>query len=146
MEKCGGKIYVVGNTVLDNLVGIDTSYGNEVLVTMHRRENHNIMDKWFSELNCIAGKHKELKFTIPLHPNPNVTKHKNLLSNFNVVDPLPYNEMVNKIAKCKMLISDSGGIQEESSFLNKRVIVCRKHTERQESVGKHSNMCPSPEL
>ena len=144
MEKCGGKIYIVGNTVLDNLVGIDTSYGDEVLVTMHRRENHNIMSQWFNELNSIAGDNKDLKFTIPLHPTPNVKKHAKLLTNFNIVDPLPYDKMIDKISKCKMLISDSGGIQEESSFLNKKVIVCRKYTERQESVGKHSIMCSEP--
>ena len=52
--------------------------------------------------------------------------------------------MIKEISKCRFLISDSGGIQEESSFLNKKVIVCRKITERPESVGKHSFMCREP--
>ena len=52
--------------------------------------------------------------------------------------------MINEISKCIFLISYSGGIQEESSFLNKKVIVCRKVTERPESVGKHSFMCGEP--
>jgi UDP-N-acetylglucosamine 2-epimerase (non-hydrolysing) len=143
-EKAPGQIFVVGNTVLDNLVGVNTNYGDEVLVTMHRRENHDIMHDWFSEINKIAEDYGEIKFTIPLHPNPNVQKHKGLLSNLNIIEPLSYDEMVKRIANCKMLISDSGGIQEESSFLNKKVIVCRKYTERQESVGTHSIMCPQP--
>jgi len=144
LENCKGKIFIVGNTVLDNLVGVETEYGNEVLVTMHRRENHAIMDKWFMELNKIASEYTDLAFTIPIHPNPNVKKHQHLLSRFNIIDPLPYDEMIQRIAKCRMIISDSGGIQEESSFLNKKVIVCRKYTERQESVGAHSIMCKAP--
>ena len=45
---------------------------------------------------------------------------------------------------CRFIISDSGGIQEEASFLNKKVIVCRKFTERTESIGGHSILCKSP--
>jgi len=46
--------------------------------------------------------------------------------------------------KCRLLISDSGGVQEEASFFNKRVIVCRKVTERTESIGTHSFLCDKP--
>ena len=53
--------------------------------------------------------------------------------------------MIDRISKCRFLISDSGGIQEESSFLNKKVIVCRKWTERTESIGIHSVMCEDPQ-
>tara|TARA_R110002020_G_scaffold14313_6_gene50853 strand:- start:27414 stop:28400 length:987 start_codon:yes stop_codon:yes gene_type:complete len=144
LEKCEGEIFVVGNTVLDNLVGVETEYGDEVLVTMHRRENHPIMREWFNSINNIAKNNRDLKFTIPLHPNPSVMKHKNLLSSLNVVAPLEYNEMINRMSKCRFFISDSGGIQEEGSFLNKKVIVCRKWTERPESIGTHSVLCKSP--
>ena len=144
-EKCIGDNYVVGNTVLDNLVDVETSYGDEVIVTMHRRENHSIMHDWFKQINDLAIENNNLKFIIPLHPNPNVQKHKSILTNVNVIDPLPYDDMIDKISKCRFLISDSGGIQEESSFLNKKVIVCRKWTERTESIGVHSIMCESPD-
>ena len=143
-EKINGDSIVVGNTVLDNLVGIQNEYGNKVLVTMHRRENHHNMDEWFKEINQLAIDNPELKFEIPLHPNPNVKKHKDLLTHVSVVSPFDYNTMIKEISKCRFLISDSGGIQEESSFLNKKVIVCRKITERPESVGKHSFMCGEP--
>ena len=145
MEKVRGESVVVGNTVLDNLVGVESSYGNKVLVTMHRRENHHNMDKWFKEINQLAIDNPELNFEIPLHPNPNVKKHKNILTHVNVVSPFSYETMIKEISECKFLISDSGGIQEESSFLNKKVIVCRKITERPESVGKHSFMCGEPQ-
>ena len=144
-EKCAGEKYVVGNTVLDNLLDVQTSYGNEILVTMHRRENHNIMDQWFMQMNNLAANNSDLKFTIPLHPNPNVQKHKHLLTNFNIIEPLAYDDMIQKIANCRFIVSDSGGIQEEASFLNKKVIVCRKFTERTESLGGHSILCRKPE-
>jgi UDP-N-acetylglucosamine 2-epimerase len=57
-EKVTGKIFVVGNTVLDNIVDLKdkTNYGNDVLITLHRRENHDIMDKWIESLNKITEK------------------------------------------------------------------------------------------
>jgi len=143
-DHCTGDKYVVGNTVLDNLRGITTTYGKEILVTMHRRENHSIMHDWFRTMNEIAAANGDLQFTIPLHPNPNVQKHKHLLTNFNIIDPLNYKEMIDRIANCRFIVSDSGGIQEEASFLNKRVIVCRKFTERTESLGGHSILCKGP--
>jgi len=143
-EKVRGDSVVVGNTVLDNLLGIESTYGDKVLITMHRRENHHNMDEWFKEINQLAIDNPELNFEIPLHPNPNVKKHKDILTHVNVVSPFDYNTMIKEISECKFLISDSGGIQEESSFLNKKVIVCRKITERPESVGKHSFMCGEP--
>ena len=143
-EKINGESVVVGNTVLDNLVGVQNEYGDKILVTMHRRENHHNMDEWFKQINQLAIDNPELKFEIPLHPNPNVKKHKDLLTHVSVVYPFDYDTMIKEISECRFLISDSGGIQEESSFLNKKVIVCRKITERPESVGKHSFMCGEP--
>jgi len=143
-EGVFGESVLVGNTVLDNLVGIKTKYNDKVLVTMHRRENHINMSNWFESINQLAKDNPELKFEIPLHPNPNVKKHKDLLTHVNVVSPFDYDTMIKEISECRFLISDSGGIQEESSFLNKKVIVCRKITERPESVGKHSFMCGEP--
>lgn len=137
-EKVNGDIYVVGNTVLDNLVNIETSYSNEIIITMHRRENHNIMKKWFISLDEIAKKHPEYSFVFPPHPNPNVQKHLNLLKNIKIVEPIPYNDFVHRLANSRMIITDSGGIQEESSFFKKKCIVCRRHTERPEGLGTFS--------
>ena len=53
-EKVQGSVHVVGNTVLDNLLGVETSYTNKVLITMHRRENHANLDKWFTVFEKIA--------------------------------------------------------------------------------------------
>jgi UDP-N-acetylglucosamine 2-epimerase (non-hydrolysing) len=144
-ENCVGETHLVGNTVLDNLVDQDSSYGDEVLVTMHRRENLELMPMWFTTLNAIATDNPNLKFICPLHPNPEIQKHKGLLSNVEIIEPLPYEEMIEKIATCRFIITDSGGIQEEASFFNKKCIICRKQTERTETLGVTSYLCHYPE-
>jgi len=143
-EKVPGKCYVVGNTGLDNINKEGCVYGNKVLITMHRRENHNLMHLWFTVLSNIAKKYSDLEFIIPLHPNPNIQKHKHLLKNINVIDPITHEDCIKLMKECRFIISDSGGIIEESSFLNKKMIVCRTSTERPESLGVHSFLCPSP--
>lgn len=144
-EKVSGKTFVVGNTVLDNLIDLKekSNYGNDVLVTLHRRENHDIMDQWFLELNKISKKYPDLNFILPIHPNPNVQKHKNLLDKkIKVIDPLSHNNLIRVLLNCKFVITDSGGIQEEATFLNKKSIVCRKTTERPEGIGTgHLFLC-----
>ena len=145
-EKVSGKVHVVGNSVLDNLVDFgDPSYENFVLITLHRRENHHIMEEWFSELNDLARKNSDLEFILPIHPNPNVQKWKHLLTKVRVVEPLEHTDMVYHIKKCKFIISDSGGLQEEGSFFNKKVIVCRTTTERPEGLHTgHLHLCKTP--
>ena len=143
-ELCGGKKFVVGNTSLDNIKDVNTSYTDTVLITLHRRENHTIIKEWFNEISKIALKHKDIKFILPIHPNPNVQKHKHLLKGVEVIDPLEHSKLIEILANCKTAITDSGGIQEEASYFNKKIIVCRKVTERQESTNIHSYICNSP--
>jgi UDP-N-acetylglucosamine 2-epimerase (non-hydrolysing) len=110
------------------------SYDNKVLVTLHRRENHYWMDQWFNELENLANTYPELEFILPIHPNPNVQKHKHILNKVKVIDPLTHPKLLQILTKCKLVISDSGGLQEEGSFFNKKVIVCRTTTERPEAI------------
>jgi UDP-N-acetylglucosamine 2-epimerase (non-hydrolysing) len=144
-ENVKGEIYVTGNTGLDNICKEGCEYGNKVLITMHRRDNHELMNEWFTEIEKIANKYLDIEFLIPLHPNPNVQKHKYIFNKVKVVEPMTHEELIGYIKKCKFVISDSGGLQEECSFLNKKIIVCRKTTERPESVGIHSFMCETPD-
>lgn len=146
-EKVNGICHVVGNTVLDNLLEYKNKceYTNKVLVTLHRRENHRWMDEWFTELNNIAKENPDLEFILPIHPNPNVQKHRDILTHVNVIEPLNHSELLELLVKVKFVISDSGGLQEEGSFFNKKVIVCRKTTERPEGIDTgHLYMCESP--
>lgn len=143
-ERTPGKIHIVGNTVLDNIPDLSISYGSKILITMHRRENHDIMESWFSELEKLAIMNPHLQFVFPIHPNPKVKEHARVLKNVKVVDPLPHRELLQLISECRFVITDSGGIQEESSFLKKKSIVCRKATERVEGLGSFSFLCAQP--
>jgi UDP-N-acetylglucosamine 2-epimerase (non-hydrolysing) len=140
------RAYLTGNTVLDNLIGLTPVVENKVLVTMHRRENHKRIKEWFRTINDLAIENPDLEFVLPLHPNPNVSKYRFQLKNVTVVDPLSYGDCLDFIRTCKVIITDSGGIQEESSFLKKKCIVCRKTSERAEGVGTFAFMCPHPNM
>jgi UDP-N-acetylglucosamine 2-epimerase (non-hydrolysing) len=144
-EVVPGEIHIVGNTVLDNLVNIEPHKENHIVVTMHRRENHDIMDKWFSALDVIARQYPDLEFILPIHPNPNVYKLRDTLQHVKVVEPMGYEEFTKLLSTSRFVITDSGGLQEESSFFRKKCIVCRKTTERVEGMGVFSTLCTSPE-
>jgi UDP-N-acetylglucosamine 2-epimerase (non-hydrolysing) len=135
--------YVVGNTGLDNLLQYKDKceYGNTVLIEMHRRENENKFKDYFIEIEKLANKFKNLSFIFPMHPNPIVQKHKNVFKTVNIIEPLDHNKFLEELIKCKIVITDSGGLQEECSFFNKRCIVCRTFTERPESVGNSTLLC-----
>lgn len=145
-EKLVGDIHVVGNTVLDNLLPYkeECEYTNKVLITMHRRENHDTLDTWFYTINEIAKENPDLEFIIPLHPNPKVQKCKKWLTDVKIINPLSHKELIKLLVKTRIVITDSGGIQEECSFFNKKTLVCRKITERTESVGTTSFMVKHP--
>ena len=140
-ENVNGEIYVVGNTGLDNINKDGCFYNNQVLVTLHRRDNLEIIDKWFEEIENIANKYPEIEFMIPIHQNPDIFKHKNIFKKVKVVEPLNHEDLIEYVKKCKFVISDSGGLQEECCYLNKKIIVCRKTTERHEILGINSIMC-----
>ena len=147
LNKNKSSVYVVGNTAMDNLVDYDDSdtTNNVVFITMHRRENHKFMDQWFTEINNLAKQNPRLKFVIPLHPNPNVTKCRHLLTNADVLLPLSHAECIEYIRHARMIITDSGGIQEEASWFHKPCIVCRQFTERKASLGAGgARLCRTP--
>ena len=119
-ELVRGKTFIVGNTVLDNLNNIKTSYGNKILITLHRRENFPIIADFFKQISELAKENPDLEFILPIHPNPEVQKYKHLLTNVNVIQPLQYDQLIDILKDTKLVITDSGGIQEECSFLNKK--------------------------
>jgi len=142
LERAGARnIHLVGNTIVD-AVGIiqeehnipNIALSNDVLVTLHRRENHEIMDKLFEEINQVALRHPDLRVTLPLHPNPNVQKHRGLLvaPNIRVIKPVGYLDMLRMVASSWFVVTDSGGLQEECSCFNKKVLIARGTTERPE--------------
>jgi UDP-N-acetylglucosamine 2-epimerase len=146
-ERVLGQIHVVGNTVLDNLIDYKEKceYTDKVLITMHRRENHDKINFWFTEINELAKRYPELEFILPIHPNPNVQKYKDILTHVTVIPSMNHDDLLALLVKTKLVITDSGGIQEECSFFNKKCIVCRKVTERPESLGSTSFLVLHPD-
>lgn len=144
LERSGTRnIHLVGNTIVDAVELIRKEYGvavpdncNAVLVTLHRRENHEIMDQLFDELNRAAVAYPELDFVLPMHPNPNVQKHRSRFTapNLSVIAPVGYIDMLGMIASSAFIITDSGGLQEEASCFNKKVLIVRETTERPEII------------
>jgi UDP-N-acetylglucosamine 2-epimerase (non-hydrolysing) len=143
LRKSGARgVYLVGNTVVDAVNHFKDSLrlvnetSNVVLVTLHRRENHDIMAFLFDELNEVAAHNPEFDFVLPIHPNPTVNRHRTRLTatNIRVVRPVNYPDMLRLMSRASFLISDSGGIQEEATCFNKKVIILRKVTERPEVV------------
>ena len=155
------NIFVTGNTVIDSikfiLKSIDKSQiskkyrniyslNNIVLCTIHRRENHGEnLEKILNGIQNISYKYPKFNFVIPVHPNPNVKNNiKKKLSgikNIFLINPLDYKDFIKLANKSKLLISDSGGVQEECTVLGKRVIVLRNVTERPEAINKFLYMC-----
>lgn len=147
-ENLQGEVHVVGNTVIDALLetavkepetGIDFREGSLCLITGHRRENHGqkLRDA-FTALVRLAKKHSDIDFVYPVHLNPNVrdVAHEVLagIENFSLIEPVPYPQMVALMKAAKLIITDSGGIQEEAPSFNVPVLVMRDTTERQEAV------------
>ena len=148
------NIYVTGNTVIDafqytvqkdyvytnrELNLIDYNQHKVVLVTAHRRENlgeplHNICNA----IAKLAGEYPEVFFVYPVHLNPAVRDTVfNKLSNIDnvkLIEPIDVLDMHNLLARCYMVMTDSGGIQEEAPHFGKPVLVMRTETERPEAV------------
>ncbi|HEY9886533.1 MAG TPA: UDP-N-acetylglucosamine 2-epimerase (non-hydrolyzing) [Vampirovibrionales bacterium] len=110
-----------------------------VLVTMHRRENHGEEHSQVAKaLKQISSKYPEALIVFPVHPNPNVKKaiepHLSGLDNVCLLEPLDYVTFSWLLKKAFILVTDSGGLQEEGTFLKKPVLVLRETTERPEAI------------
>ena len=148
------QIRVTGNTVIDALLWTSERerksqvwpdrYGflqdrPMVLITTHRRENHGDgLAQICQAIAELARKFLDIAFILPVHLNPYVksTVEGSLagISNIHLLRPLPYPEFVWLMDRAKLILSDSGGVQEESPSLKRPVLVLRETTERQEAV------------
>lgn len=147
------RIYVTGNTVIDALkatVRKDYSFTDPVLasldftkriilVTAHRRENWGgPMQEIFSALREIKEQHPEVEIVFPVHKNPRVRDMaEEILKGIpgvHLIEPLDYEPFVNLMARSYLVLTDSGGLQEEAPALGKPVLVLREVTERPEAV------------
>jgi UDP-N-acetylglucosamine 2-epimerase len=134
-EGVCNSIFVVGNTVLDNLDNKNVHYGNIVPITLHRRENKDKIESFLSTIDVLAKSLHNLKFIYVMHPSVSLSKK---YDHVTLIPPQKYEDMVNLLKEARYVITDSGGIQEEASFFKKKTIVCRKTTERTEGLGVFS--------
>ncbi len=149
------KIHVVGNTVIDALFCLSdetmkkaSDFYKEkdikiddklVLITAHRRENHGErIDRIIEAIKMLVTRHKDHTFVIPVHPNPNVKNkiHERLgnYENVKLLTPLDYPYLVYLMKNAKLILTDSGGIQEEAPSFGCPTLVMRYETERQEGI------------
>lgn len=149
------KIEVVGNTVIDALhffikngqlrkhkfteKTLHQIKGDCVLITCHRRENHNLLDNLIYAVKELAGKYPETTFVWSLHPNPKVYNYVlnstvSQIENVLLVKPLEYLDLLKVISKSRIILTDSGGIQEEAPTFRVPLLILRDKTERPEAV------------
>jgi UDP-N-acetylglucosamine 2-epimerase (non-hydrolysing) len=139
--------HLTGNTVIDALqFTIEKlekepaqSFDHDILLTAHRRENFGApLREICGAMLDLCREFPQLKVLYPVHPNPNVRSTvQRLLSGqaqITLADPLPYPDLVAAMRQAKLILTDSGGIQEEAPALGKPVLVLRAVTERPEAV------------
>lgn len=145
-------VHLVGNTVIDALLktasrtdlpwpGVPHLGATErlILMTLHRRENFGKpIRQILSSIRSFASNHPEARILYPVHPNPNVRGPAEAIlrgiPNVHLVEPLDYSTMVGVLKKSFLVLTDSGGLQEEAPALGKPVLVFREVTERPEAV------------
>jgi len=147
-------IFISGNTVIDSLLLMikDNCIFKEpllkdkkifkkkiILVTMHRRENWGEpLKETCQAINKIIDEHSDISVIFPLHKNPEIRRNvQEILQNTKdilLLDTLDYDDMINLMSKSYIILTDSGGIQEEAPSLGKPVLVLRDETERPEAV------------
>ncbi|MBR6738052.1 MAG: UDP-N-acetylglucosamine 2-epimerase (non-hydrolyzing) [Oscillospiraceae bacterium] len=153
-EGINEGIFITGNTVIDALKTTvrkeycftekalnDLPYDEKkiVLVTCHRRENYGEpMENIMTALRTIAQENEDAELVYPVHLSPVVrecaAKYLGGVERVHLIDPLSADDMHNLMARCYMVMTDSGGLQEEAPALGKPVLVLRRETERPEAV------------
>lgn len=143
------SIFVVGNSAIDMLnYTIKDDYTHEafewmpekklILMTAHRRENIEDLEEMFRAIDEIARKYNdEFKILYPIHMNPVIREKASRLlnaENIMIVDPLDTNDFHNIMKRTHLILTDSGGIQEEAPSLGVPVLVLRDTTERPEGI------------
>jgi UDP-N-acetylglucosamine 2-epimerase (non-hydrolysing) len=168
-----GMISVTGNTVIDALLmevsvqqgddrvraetdaGLDQCLGGDwkrvpfVLITGHRRENFGEgIEQICQAIATLARRFQNHRFVYPVHLNPNVHFHVNQLlgrlPNVHLIQPQGYRSFVRLMSQCRLVLTDSGGVQEEAPTLGKPVLVMRDTTERPEGVAAGTALLTGP--
>ena len=142
------RILVTGNTVIDNLLwevaqergrsAFDGAAKHRLLVTLHRRENQaSVIGAMAGMLRDLASR-GDVEVVLPMHLSPAVRSQiapvLEGVDGVRLIEPLGYEDFVRTLAECSLVVTDSGGVQEEAPSLGKPVLVVRETTERPEGV------------
>lgn len=147
-EGAPGQVFLTGNTVVDALISVareagelplDLSRDRMVLITGHRRENigRRFQDA-FEAIAALADRYPDVDFVYPVHMNPNVREHAHRVlagrANVTLTEPVSYPSLIALMKRAYLILTDSGGIQEEAPSFGVPVLVMRETTERPEAV------------
>ncbi|MEM7468836.1 MAG: UDP-N-acetylglucosamine 2-epimerase (non-hydrolyzing) [Pseudomonadota bacterium] len=110
-----------------------------IVLTAHRRENFDFrMAQYFKVINNFLNDHPEFSMVAPVHPNPSASQ---IITNsfadndrVHLIEPLGYRDFISLLVRANLIVSDSGGIQEEAATINRQLIVLRETTERPEAI------------
>ncbi len=153
-EGIRGEIFVTGNTAIDAmgytvkegrrfqtalLNDLDFEHHRIIAVTCHRRENYGRpMEEILSAIAEVVRTHADVEVVYPVHLSPVVRecaqRYLGGKDRIHLIDPVDVEEMHNLLARCYMVMTDSGGLQEEAPALGKPVLVMRRETERPEAI------------
>ena len=153
-EGIRGEIFVTGNTAIDAmgytvkegrrfqtalLNDLDFEHHRIITVTCHRRENYGRpMEEILSAIAEVVRTHADVEVVYPVHLSPVVRecaqRYLGGKDRIHLIDPVDVEEMHNLLARCYMVMTDSGGLQEEAPALGKPVLVMRRETERPEAI------------
>lgn len=156
-EGVPGKVWITGNTVIDSLLvakekisgdraGLENlfskflnGYKKMILITGHRRENFGAgFRNICNSIKILASRFPDHSFIYPVHLNPNVSKTVftilDAVPNVYLLGPVPYDQMVFLMMRAHIILTDSGGIQEEAPSLGRPVLIMRSKTERPEAI------------
>lgn len=134
---------------LGRLIGSDHLSGPKILITAHRRENFGDGIQQICEaISVLAERFPAHRFIWPVHLNPNVRGHVLRLldgkSNVHLIPPQSYRNFVALLSRCQLVLTDSGGVQEEAPALGKPVLVMRDTTERPEGIEAGTALLTGP--
>ena len=147
------NIYVVGNTFVDyrkqEAIEIN-EIKKQILVTLHRRENIPYLETILKQIAELAKEYEEYRWLFPVHPNPIITqlssKYLSHISNISLCKPLASDEFYKELLASEVILSDSGGVQEECILNAKKMLVIREVSERKTDFDFMERVSPTERI
>ena len=147
------SIHVVGNTFVDYRIQNKpyvSTIKKQVLITLHRRENIPYLEKILGQISELTNDYPDYNWLFPVHPNPVITKlaqkHLGSIANVVLCEPLPSDEFYKQLLASEIVISDSGGVQEECILNAKKLLIIREVSERKANFDFMELVSPTEEI